>query len=56
VVRRAVRGAGVPLPGAVTSASATPARLLGRDAELGDLRVGRGADILVTTPPSARSR
>jgi N-acetylglucosamine-6-phosphate deacetylase len=48
VVRRAVRDAGVPLPDAVTAATATPARLLGLDTEVGDVVPGRRADLLVT--------
>jgi N-acetylglucosamine-6-phosphate deacetylase len=48
VVRRAVRDAGVPLPDAVTSATATPARLLGLEAEAGDVVPGRRADLLLT--------
>ncbi len=47
VVRRTVRHAGVDLAAAVTAASATPARLLGRD-DVGDLVPGRRADLLVT--------
>jgi len=46
VVRRTVRHAGVDLAAAVTAASATPARLLGRD-DVGDLVPGRRADLLV---------
>ena len=48
VVRRAVRDAGVPLPDAVTAATATPARLLGVDDEVGDVVPGRRADLLIT--------
>lgn len=48
VLRRAVRGAGVPLPQAVTAATSTPARLLGLDGEVGDVAVGRRADLLLT--------
>jgi N-acetylglucosamine-6-phosphate deacetylase len=48
VVRRAVHWAGVPLPAAVTAATATPARLLGRDGEVGDLAPGRRADVVLT--------
>lgn len=50
VVRRTVLHAGVALPEAVTAASATPARLLGIDGEVGDLVVGRRADLVVTDP------
>jgi N-acetylglucosamine-6-phosphate deacetylase len=53
VLRRVVRGAGVPLPDAVRAATATPARLLGIDAEVGDLVPGRRADVLVTDPELA---
>lgn len=48
VLRRAVQRASVPLVDAVTSASSTPARLLGIDAEVGDLVPGRRADVLIT--------
>jgi N-acetylglucosamine-6-phosphate deacetylase len=48
VVRRAVRDAGIPLPDAVTAATATPARLLGMDDEVGDVVPGRRADLLIT--------
>jgi N-acetylglucosamine-6-phosphate deacetylase len=48
VVRRVVRHAGVPLAAAVAAASGTPARLLGIDHEVGDLVVGRRADIVLT--------
>ena len=47
VVRRVVRHAGVDLVTAVRAASATPARLLGLDDELGRLRTGLRADLLV---------
>jgi N-acetylglucosamine-6-phosphate deacetylase len=50
VVRRVVRHAGVPLATAVTAASATPARLLGLDHEVGDLAVGLRADVVLTDP------
>jgi N-acetylglucosamine-6-phosphate deacetylase len=43
-----VRNAGVSLPEAVTAATATPARLLGLDAEVGDVVPGRRADLLIT--------
>ena len=46
VVRTTV-AAGVPLQDAVTSASAVPASVLGLPAEVGDLRAGMRADILV---------
>jgi N-acetylglucosamine-6-phosphate deacetylase len=48
VLRRAVRRAGVALPDAVTAATATPARLIGLDAEVGDVVPGRRADLLIT--------
>ncbi|KQS66453.1 N-acetylglucosamine-6-phosphate deacetylase [Modestobacter sp. Leaf380] len=50
VLRRTVRDAGVDLAAAVTAATRTPARLLGLDAEVGELTPGRRADVLVTTP------
>jgi len=50
VLRRTVRDAGVDLAAAVTAATATPARLLGLDAEVGELTPGRRADVLVTDP------
>ncbi|MFG1790136.1 N-acetylglucosamine-6-phosphate deacetylase [Nocardia sp. NPDC049149] len=45
-VVRAVRESGVPLPDAVTAATATPAAALGL-ADVGDLRIGHFADALV---------
>jgi N-acetylglucosamine-6-phosphate deacetylase len=48
VLRRTVRDAGVSLPEAVTAATATPARLLGLDSEVGDVVPGRRADLLIT--------
>jgi len=48
VLRRTVHDAGVPLPAAVTAATATPARLLGLDSEVGDVVPGRRADLLIT--------
>jgi N-acetylglucosamine-6-phosphate deacetylase len=50
VVRRTVRHAGVPVVDAVTAATATPARLLGLDADVGDVVPGRRADLLLTDP------
>ncbi len=50
LVRRAVHHAGVDLRAAVTAASATPATLLGLAHEVGDLRPGLRADVLVTDP------
>jgi N-acetylglucosamine-6-phosphate deacetylase len=50
VVRRAVQLAGVPLVDAVSAATATPARLLGLDADVGDVAPGFRADLLVTDP------
>lgn len=47
VVRRAV-AAGVPLPDAVLSATAVPARVLGMTGEVGCLEPGARADVLVT--------
>lgn len=47
VVRRAV-AAGVPLPDAVRSATAVPARVLGCAGEVGALEPGARADVLVT--------
>ncbi len=46
VVRRVVRHAGVPLPAAVTAATATPARLLGLG-DVGELVPGKRADVVV---------
>ncbi|WP_314213328.1 amidohydrolase family protein [Pseudarthrobacter equi] len=46
VVRTAV-AAGVPLQHAVMSATAVPAEVLGRSANIGDLRPGMSADIVV---------
>lgn len=46
-VRTLYRAAGVPLPEAVRMASLTPARILGLDAQLGSLEVGKLADLLV---------
>jgi len=48
VLRRTVRDAGVALPDAVTAATTTPARLLGLEAEVGDVTPGRRADLLIT--------
>jgi N-acetylglucosamine-6-phosphate deacetylase len=47
VVRCAVTG-GVPLPEAVRSATAVPARVLGLAGEVGSLEPGARADVLVT--------
>jgi len=38
---------GVPLPETVRMATLTPARIAGRDAELGSLEVGKFADLVV---------
>ena len=46
-VRTTHRTAGVPLPEAVRMASLTPARILGLDAEIGSLEVGKRADFVV---------
>jgi N-acetylglucosamine-6-phosphate deacetylase len=48
VLRRTVRNAGISLPDAVAAATATPARLLGLDSEIGDVVPGRRADLLIT--------
>ncbi|MBX9579737.1 MAG: N-acetylglucosamine-6-phosphate deacetylase [Gemmataceae bacterium] len=46
-VRTMHRAAGVPLPEAVRMATLTPARILGVDAEVGSLEVGKRADLVV---------
>jgi len=46
-VRTMHRVAGVPLPEAVRMASLTPARIIGLDAEIGSLEVGKRADFVV---------
>jgi N-acetylglucosamine-6-phosphate deacetylase len=46
-VRTMHRTAGVPLPEAVRMASLTPARILGIDADVGSLAVGKRADLVV---------
>jgi N-acetylglucosamine-6-phosphate deacetylase len=46
-VRTMHLAAGVPLPEAVRMASLTPARILGLDAEIGSLEVGKRADFVV---------
>ncbi|MFD4462718.1 N-acetylglucosamine-6-phosphate deacetylase [Nocardia sp. NPDC058480] len=48
VLRWTVHDAGIPLSDAVTSATRTPARVLGLEGERGSLTVGARADILVT--------
>ncbi len=48
VLRRTVLRAGVGLTAAATAACATPARLLGMAGEIGALRPGMRADVLVT--------
>ena len=48
VLRQVVLGSGVGLGAAVLAATATPARLLGLEHEIGDLVPGRRADVLVT--------
>ena len=50
VLRRTVQDAHVALPAAVTAATSTPARLLGMEAEVGDVVPGRRADLLITDP------
>ncbi|MGH3383031.1 MAG: N-acetylglucosamine-6-phosphate deacetylase [Nocardioidaceae bacterium] len=47
VVRRCVDHAGIDLADAVVAASANPAAVLGLDAELGSLRAGLRADVVV---------
>lgn len=54
MVRRLVSRGVVGLPEALTMASETPARALGLDRELGTLRVGRAADLLVLEGPDLR--
>jgi N-acetylglucosamine-6-phosphate deacetylase len=44
---RTMHTASVPLPEAVRMASLTPARILGIDAEVGSLEVGKRADFVV---------
>lgn len=46
-VRTMHRSAGVPLPEAVRMATLTPARILGIDADVGSLEVGKRADFVV---------
>jgi N-acetylglucosamine-6-phosphate deacetylase len=46
-VRTMHRTAGVPLPETIRMASLTPARILGVDADLGSLEVGKRADLVV---------
>jgi N-acetylglucosamine-6-phosphate deacetylase len=53
VLRRTVCDAGVDLVDAVTACTRTPARLLALDAEVGELTVGRRADVLITDPDLA---
>lgn len=48
VLRRTVQQAGVALTDAVTAATSTPARLIGREGDLGDVLPGRRADLLLT--------
>jgi N-acetylglucosamine-6-phosphate deacetylase len=47
MVRTFHRLTGVPLPETVRMATLTPARIAGRDAELGSLEVGKFADLVV---------
>lgn len=56
VVRRVVQNAGVGLADAVRSASTVPASVLGLDAELGSLRAGLRADVLVVDDEIRRLR
>ena len=46
-VRNAVHASGLPLPVAVATAASVPARVLGLDGEIGALRPGLRADLLV---------
>jgi N-acetylglucosamine-6-phosphate deacetylase len=46
-VRKMHRDAGASLPDAVRMASLTPARILGLDAEIGSIAVGKRADLVV---------
>lgn len=46
-IRTLVQGAGVPLAVAVRMASLTPARIAGRDRDLGSIAVGKRADLVV---------
>ena len=50
VLRCTVRDAGVPLVPAVLAATRTPATLLGRYPDVGELAAGSRADVLVTDP------
>jgi N-acetylglucosamine-6-phosphate deacetylase len=50
VVRRLVLEAGLPLADVVTAATATPAGVLWRDGEVGSLRAGCRADLVVAGP------
>lgn len=52
VLRRTVLHAGVPLTAAVVAATRTPARLIGLEDEIGDLRAGMRADVLLLRPDS----
>jgi N-acetylglucosamine-6-phosphate deacetylase len=44
---RTMHNAGIPLPETIRMATLTPARILGVDAEIGSLEVGKRADLLV---------
>jgi N-acetylglucosamine-6-phosphate deacetylase len=52
-VRNAVKLAGIPLEDALRAASATPARFLGLEDELGSLKTGARADLVAMTPELA---
>jgi N-acetylglucosamine-6-phosphate deacetylase len=47
-VRTAFELIGAPLPEVVQMASLTPARIIGRDGELGSIEAGKRADLVVT--------
>jgi N-acetylglucosamine-6-phosphate deacetylase len=49
-VRTFHRLTGVPLTEVVRMASLTPARIAGREAEIGSIEVGKRADLVVLTP------
>lgn len=49
-VRNTVKMAGIPLADALRAASATPARFLGLEDELGTLKAGARADMVAMTP------
>lgn len=55
-VRTLVRGAGISLAEAIRMASTTPARIAGRDRELGSIAVGKRADLVVLDKDLAVTR